>query len=508
MFVSTLLERAALRWPDRTAIVDGDVRLTYRELHARVGRLANALHGLGLQPGDRVLDIQKNAHTYVETDLAFAAAGLVRVPVNVRLTPAEWSYIAGNAGARGVVYGADFADAVAELEGPRTVVRVGGDGPGRDYEALLADASPTPPRRWPTPQEIVSLNYSSGTTGRPKGCIRTQANRHASAQDMLLGLFEGALGADDVFLHAGPLTHASGLFLLPHLAVGATQVLMRRFDEEEVRRMLEQDGITGTVLVPTMLERVLATFERDAPAELPALRRVAYAGAPMAPERIAVADRLLSGRLVQFYGLVEAIPPLTVLSPQDHRDPELRRSAGRPVPGTAVAVVGDDGEALPAGERGELVIGGEHVMGGYWADDEATVKTVERGWLHTGDVAWQDERGYVYLVDRKADMIITGGFNVMPREIELVLGEAGGIAEVAVVGLPDPTWGEAVTAFVVPQDGAAVDADALLAHCAERLSGFKKPKRIEVVDELPKASTGKVSRSALKAAWAADGTAG
>lgn len=506
MFVSTLLERAAARWPHRTALVDGDVRLTYLELHERVARLANALAGLGLRPGDRVLDIQRNAHTYVETDLACAVAGLVRVAVNVRLTPAEWAYIADNAGVRAVIYGAPFAEPVEQLvqdAAPTVVVRIGSDGPGEAYDAALAAASPVPPHRRPRPDEIVSLNYSSGTTGRPKGCIRTAANRWASMQDMLSTVFEGTLGRDDVFLHAGPLTHASGLFVLPHIAVGATQVVLSRFDEQEVRATLERERVTATVMVPTMLERLLTTFDGDQPAALPHLRRLAYAGAPMAPDRIAVADRTLSGRLVQFYGLVEAIPPLTVLTPGDHRHPALRTSAGRPVPGVAVMVVDEDDRPLPPGERGELLIGGLHVMDGYWADDEATVKSVEQGWLRTGDLAWRDEDGYVYLVDRKADMIITGGFNVMPREVELVLGEHDAVGEVAVVGLPDPTWGEAVTAFVVPRPGRAIDVDALHAHCADRLSGFKKPKRIELVGELPKGSTGKVSRAALRAAQAA-----
>jgi acyl-CoA synthetase (AMP-forming)/AMP-acid ligase II len=506
MFISTLIERAATRWPDRTAVVDGDVRISYAELRDRVARLANALAGLGLEPGDRVLDIQKNSHSYVETDLAFAVAGLVRVPVNVRLTPAEWAYIAEDSGARAVVHGGEFAEAAAELRelaGIELTVGVGEAGAGHDYERLLADASTALPHRWATPGEVIGLNYSSGTTGKPKGCIRTAANRHAACQDMLAALFEQPLAGDDVFLHAGPLTHASGLFLLPHLAVGATQVLLGRFDPEEVGRMLADGGITGTVLVPTMLERVLATFDADAPPEFEALRRVAYAGAPMEPARIAAANELLGGRLVQFYGLVEAIPPITVLTQADHREAELLSSAGRPAPGVAVAITGDDGEPIGAGERGELAIGGAHVMGGYWGNQDATVKSIEHGWLRTGDVAWQDERGYVHLVDRKADMIITGGFNVMPREVELALTETDGVAEAAVIGVPDPTWGEAVTAFVVAADGAVVDPGALMDHCAERLSGFKKPKRIEVVESLPKASTGKISRSALRAEVAA-----
>jgi acyl-CoA synthetase (AMP-forming)/AMP-acid ligase II len=510
MFIATLLDRAATRWPDRTAVLDGGVRLGFADLRARVARLANALLGLGLQPGDRVLDIQKNAHTYVETDLAFAVAGLVRVPVNVRLTPAEWAYIAQDSGARALVHGAEFAEAaeqLRELTDINLTIGVGDAGPGQEYEQLLAAASPVLPHRWAKATDVVGLNYSSGTTGKPKGCIRTAANRFVSMQDMLATVIERPLGPDDVFLHAGPLTHASGLFLLPHLAAGATQVLLDRFDPEHVRRLLECGEVTGTVLVPTMLERVLATFDEEGPPpELSALRRVAYAGAPMEATRIAAANKLLGGRLVQFYGLVEAIPPITVLTQEDHRDPGLLTSAGRPASGVATAITDEDGQPLGPGERGELAIGGLHVMDGYWGNEEATVKSIEDGWLRTGDIAWSDERGYIHLVDRKADMIITGGFNVMPREVELVLTDAEGVVEAAVIGVPDPVWGEAVTAFVVAAPSAKLDAERLMAHCALRLSGFKKPKRIEVVDSLPKASTGKISRSALRAAVASGAT--
>jgi acyl-CoA synthetase (AMP-forming)/AMP-acid ligase II len=507
MFIATLLDRAATRWPDRTAVLDGDVRLTFTDLRARVARLANAVAGVGLKPGDRVLDIQKNAHTYVETDLAFAVAGLVRVPVNVRLTPAEWAYIAHDSGARALVHGPEFAEAATELRELADIdltIGVGDAAAGHEYEELLAAASPVLPHRWAKPTEVTGLNYSSGTTGKPKGCIRTAANRFVSMQDMLSTVFERPLVPDDAFLHAGPLTHASGLFLLPHLAAGATQVLLGRFDPEQVRRLLECGEVTGTVMVPTMLERVLATFDADAaPPELSALRRVAYAGAPMEASRIAAANRLLGGRLVQFYGLVEAIPPITVLTQEDHRHPDLLASAGRPALGVATAITGEDGELLGPGERGELAIGGLHVMNGYWGNEDATVKSIEDGWLRTGDIAWSDERGYIHLVDRKADMIITGGFNVMPREVELALMEAEGVAEAAVIGVPDPVWGEAVTAFVVAAPEAELNVEQLLAHCSSRLSGFKKPKRIEVVASLPKASTGKISRRALRSAVAA-----
>jgi acyl-CoA synthetase (AMP-forming)/AMP-acid ligase II len=507
MFVASLVRSAANRWRSRVAVVDGARTIRYDELHDRVARLANALTGLGLRPGDRLLDVQANSHTYLESDLACAVAGVVRVPVNVRLTLEEWSYIAANSGARALIFGEAFAERAAALVATSAFdvcIRVGAEGPGLDYELVLADGSRRLPERRPSAQEVVSLNYSSGTTGRPKGCIRTAANRFVSMSDMLTTLYGGALTADDVFLHAGPMTHASGLFVLPHLAVGASQVLLDHFDAERVRDMLLASPITGTILVPTMLERLLATLSDEArPGEFASLKRLAYAGAPMAPDRILAAHERLPGRLTQFYGLVEAIPPITVLPPEEHDSERLRSSAGSPPPGVDLQVLDETGQVCAPGETGELVVGGLHVMGGYWADDEATLKTLDDGWLHTGDLAFLDEEGHVFLVDRKGDMIITGGYNVMPREIENVLAELSGVAEVAVVGIPDPMWGQAVTAFVVASAGVELDADALYSHCAQRLSSFKKPKRIEIVDELPKSSTGKISRSTLRRSDAA-----
>ena len=503
--IDVLLNRSARAWPDRLALVSDEATLTYAQLADRVARLGNALLGLGLEPGDRVADIQTNSHTYVETELACAAVGLVRVPVNVRLSRPEMEHVCRDAGVAGLLLGQEFGELGDHLrsvtDSVRTVVSVGG-AVGEDYERVVADGAPLTRLRWSSPNDLVSVNYSSGTTGAPKGCLRTLRNRLASTHAMLVGV-TGPLAADDVFLHAGPLTHASGLFMLPHLCSGATQVLLRKFDAERVVELIAEHRVTGTVLVPTMLERVVDAVAASPRGRLDSLRRVAYAGAPMPPDRIAHANEVLGGRLVQFYGMVEAIPPLTVLDADGHRVPELLASAGRPVPGAALRVVAEGGTAEAApGETGELMVGGDHVMAGYWSNTEATTKSLVNGWLRTGDIARMDERGNVYLVDRRADMIITGGFNVMPREIEAVIEGHPLVAEAAVVGLPDREWGEAVTAFVVPVAGESPSADELRRLCADRLAAYKKPKRIELVKELPKGSTGKVSRAALRAAVA------
>jgi acyl-CoA synthetase (AMP-forming)/AMP-acid ligase II len=451
------------------------------------------------------VDLQHNAHTYIETDLAMAKAGLVRVAVNYRLTTEDWAYIATDCGARALVYGEGFGDAADEL-----IQRVGSfevvigveRGPGRAYETLLEEASATPPRVRMGPDDLVSLNYSSGTTGRPKGCMRTLRNRLASTRDMLVDLTVG-LGPDDVWLHAGPITHASGLFVLPHVAVGACQVVMTKFEPDAVLDLVEHQGVTGTVLVPTMLERVVA--QDPTHRDLSRLRRVAYAGAPMQPERITVADEAFGGRLVQFYGMVEAIPPVTVLSQADHRAalagerPTILGSAGRACMGVELEVVDEHGVAQPDGEHGELVISGDHVMAGYWGMADETGKVLREGRLWTGDMAWRDDEGYVTIIDRKNDMIITGGYNVYPREVEEVIAGDPAVSAVAVVGVADPDWGEAVTAVVVPRLGADIDVAELDSRCRQQLAPFKRPKRIESVEVLPITSAGKINRKAVRA---------
>jgi acyl-CoA synthetase (AMP-forming)/AMP-acid ligase II len=497
---------------DAIAVVDGDLRITYRDLRTRVRRLASGLLGLGLQPGDRVIDLQKNAHSYIETDLAMLQAGLVRVPLNHRLSGLEKRHVATDSGARACIFGGEFAEAADDLrrsvDGLGTLIAVDG-GPGVSYDSVLHDgrADPLPFRA--TPDTLVSLNYSSGTTGLPKGCMRTWRNRLVSLQAMLLAAFERPLGPDDVWLHAGPITHASGLFVLPHLAVGATQVVLRDFEPDAALRLIEREGVTGTVLVPTMLERVV---ERVQPTHtLPRLRRVIYAGAPMAPDRILVADQALRGRLTQMYGMVEAIPPISILSQEDHRDAaagvhvERLASAGRVVLTASAVVVGADDQPVPPGEVGELLIRGDHVTGGYWGGDGAAKRIVD-GALRTGDMVRMDEEGYLTMVGRRGDMIISGGYNVFPSEVESVIAALPGVADVAVVGVPDATWGQAVTACVVPRGPAGETLEAAIAAaCRTRLASYKLPKRVAFLPALPKGATGKTLRASVLRELTADG---
>lgn len=508
MDVGQVVARAARRFGDRVAVEGPDRTLTFAELGGRVVRLANGLRSLGLQPGDRVLDLQSNSTTYLETDLAIRSAGLVRVALNHRLHPQDWARIADDSGAGGLVYDARFTDQTEHLRsglGDERVVVVG-DGPGTTYDALLRDSAPTP---LPVvdADALCGLHYSSGTTGHPKGAQRTHRNWLASLVNMTVDVVGAVPGPTDVYCHAGPITHTSGLFVLPFLAAGARQLVMPGWDAEAFVDAVEHRGVTHTAMVPTMVARLLALPDVR---PLTGLRMLGYAGAPMPPEQMRQAYDRLTPNLVQYYGLVEAIPPVTVLDAADHArgltdDPELLTSAGRPALTVELAVVDEAGRPVPAGEVGEVVTRGDHVMRGYWnaqsRDDLG--KSVVDGWLHTGDLGRLDTSGRLYLVDRKGDMIISGGYNIYPREVEDVIAEVPGVAEVAVLGVDDPDWGQRVTALYTVREGATVSDEDVLAHCQARLASYKKPKELRRVEAFPLNATGKVAKKVLREQLAA-----
>jgi acyl-CoA synthetase (AMP-forming)/AMP-acid ligase II len=307
-----------------------------------------------------------------------------------------------------------------------------------------------------------------------------------------------------VYAHAGPITHTSGLFVLPFLAAGATQLVMPTWDPEEFVDAVEHRGVTHTAMVPTMVARLLAQPDVDR-SRMAGLRMLGYAGAPMPPEQMRQAHDRLSPNLVQYYGLVEAIPPVTVLDAADHElglagEPELLTSAGRPALGVELAVVDEAGRPVPGGEIGEVVTRGDHVMRGYWnaASRDDLGKSVVDGWLHTGDLGRLDAAGRLYLVDRKGDMIISGGYNIYPREVEDVIAEVPGVAEVAVLGVEDPEWGQRVTALYTVRPGSTVTDEQVLEHCRAHLASYKKPKELRRVDAFPLNATGKIAKKVLR----------
>jgi acyl-CoA synthetase (AMP-forming)/AMP-acid ligase II len=507
MDVGTLVTRAARRFRDRVAVDGPEGSLTFGELGDRVVRLANALLASGLRPGDRVLDLQSNSVTYFETDLAIRSAGLVRAALNYRLHPTDWERIAADSGARALIYDARFADQTTALRDGLDVVVVIGDGPGVPYEKLIADGE-SRPLEPVDPDSLCGLHYSSGTTGHPKGAQRTHRNWFASVVNMTHDVLGGVPGPDDVYAHAGPITHTSGLFVLPFLVAGCRQIILPTWDAETFTEAITERGGTHAAIVPTMVARLLATPSTSRET-FSGLKMLGYAGAPMPAEQMRQAFERITPNLVQYYGLVEAIPPVTLLDAADHarglaQDPELLTSAGRAALGVEIRVVDDEGRDVPFGETGEVVTRGDHVMRGYWnAHNRSDLsKSLMDGWLHTGDLGRMSEDGHLWLVDRVGDMIISGGYNIYPREVEEVVAQVPGVAEVAVVGLADPDWGQRVVAVVTTTAGAPEPEklrDAVLDHCRASMASYKKPKAVLVVPEFPLNSTGKISKKVLRA---------
>lgn len=507
MDVGRLVSRSMRRYRDRIALDGPEGQLTYGESGARIMQLARALRSLGLETGERVLDLQSNQNTYIETDLGISTAGLCRVALNYRLHPTDWVRIATDCTPRALILDAKFWDDAASVrELVEHVIVINGDANGAiPYAQFLARQSTEPLLLSVDPDALVSLNYSSGTTGRPKGAIRTHRNRMASLHNIITDFLGKVPDERSTWVHAGPVTHTSGLFVLPYYTFGARQIVQSKFDPEDLVDAFENRGGTATALVPTMVARLLAMpdISRE---RMRNLEILGYAGAPMPPEQIKQCFERITPNMSQYYGLVEAIPPVTVLGPEDHArgilgEAELLNSAGIPCNGVEVRIVDESGADVPVGEIGEVITRGDHIMRGYYgaAGADATVtKAVRDGWLYTGDLGRMDFDERLYLVDRKGDMIISGGYNIYPREIEDVIAEVPGVHEVAVVGVEDPEWGQHVTALLTLLPGASVTEEAVLEHCRARMASYKKPKDVRIVDEFPLNSTGKIAKKVLR----------
>lgn len=485
MSIASVLAAAANRHERATALADPTRSVTYRQLDDRVRRLANALRSEAVRT---VLCLLPNCVEAVETDLAITEAGLIRVALNPRLQPADWRLIAQDSGADAVIYSPQIdgaEDFAAEFP-----VRI---ATGEQYESFL---SVGPDTVLPEPDEdaICAIHYSSGTTGQPKGALRTHRNRLTSLRGMVDEVLAPTLSGGDalpIFLHAGPVIHTSGLFVLPMIELGGTQILVDHLRPAQLPALVAEHRVTHTVLVPTVIARLLGLDDSEL-APLRQLQMLAYAGAPMPTEHTRAALQRITANLVQYYGMVEAIPPVTVLSAADHRrgldDGELLASIGKPCRQALIEIDGASGE-LTIG--GPMVSPGYHDAGG--RDDLGKAFANRR--LFSGDLGHYDN-GYLYLTGRAKDMIITGGYNVYPREVEEVLLGLPGVADAVVVGLPDAVWGQRVVAGVVPAAEATSTPEQLREACRDRLADYKRPKTVTLLDALPLTALGKVDRAA------------
>jgi acyl-CoA synthetase (AMP-forming)/AMP-acid ligase II len=482
---------AAVQHGARTALVHGDRTLSFAETEARTNRLANGLLHLGLAPGDRLAVLLNNCMDSVVSVFAAEKAAQTYVALNSRHTVQEHAGILNDAQANTVILGPEFA----ALAGPlrehvpslRHVIVLGGSIPGAiDYERVLASGGPNPPDVLIAADHLVRIAYTSGTTGRPKGVAYTVQRLQQQLTNQFYAM-EYALGIDDAMLHVGPLTHAAGVYLLPCYLRGARSVIADRFDPETMLRDIQKHRITQLMLVPTMLARLLDVLDTGIEFDLSSLRRINYGTAPAPVELLQRALGRFGPILRQQYGMTEAVQPLAILYPHEHliegaaTQRSRLASCGKPTINVAITIRGPVDQALPQGEIGEIAI--EHRGIGavqFWRQPEITAESIRNGRYYTGDLGYFDAEGYLYIVGRNKEMIISGGFNV------------------SVLGIPDPEWGELVAAFVVPRADSAVTVEELASHCAQRIAGYKKPRVLRVVAELPRNNSGKVTKHVLR----------
>ncbi|MFH1242806.1 MAG: AMP-binding protein [Pseudomonadota bacterium] len=496
-----LLTRSACYFGHRTAFIIENKAISYRDLNARVNRLANALLSLGLKKGDRVGLLFHNSLAYLESHLALYKAGLVWVRLNARLSAQEIRRMLEDSDTQVLIHGPQFLETAERVsKGLRWVIQKGGAN-GLSYDDFLERGSGQEPDVDVFLDDLSDLWYTSGTTGAPKGIMLTHRNLLTCAQFLLTDVYD--ISREDRFLTPGALSHAGSVRILPFIIRGATCHLHSRFDPQEIFEDIQRWKITDLATVPTMLIALMDHAKRPN-FNLSSLKRITYAGSPTPLERIKEALEIFGPILDQSYGQAESIITITHLPREEHvleGDPDQERrlaSVGREYPGVQVRIVDDGDHFLDPGGTGEVVTRSDLVMRGYWKQPEETGNALRGGWLHTGDMGYLDEGGYLFLVDRKHDKIITGGFNVYPREVEEILSAHPAVAQAAVFGVEDPFWGEAVTAVVVKRKGMALTDEGLLSFCRERLPGYKRPKKVHFLDDLPKNLYGKVLRKDLR----------
>jgi long-chain acyl-CoA synthetase len=501
--LAAFLTRAAALDPARPAIYRGARPwASYGELASRAAGLAAALRGpLGLEAGDRVAVVMANACEYLEALYAAWWAGLAAVPVNAKLHPSEVGFILRDSGARLVIAGPDWiAELPAAIDGidPAPEVLEAGSA---QWRRLASEPGMKPVEV--APEILAWLFYTSGTTGRPKGAMLTHGNLAAMTGAYFASVDE--VPADGRLLHAAPMSHGSGLYNFTHLARGAAQVVPESggFDPVEMLYLLEEHREVSLFAAPTMVRR-LTEAAAGSGVRATGLRTLVYGGAPMYSGDLARAIEVFGNRFAQIYGQGESPMTITALSKFHHGDARHPRhaerlaSVGLPQAGIEVAIRDESGCALPAGDVGEVCVRGPTVMAGYWGNPEATAKALRDGWLWTGDLGSLDADGFLTLRDRSKDLIISGGSNIYPREVEEVLLLHPGVAEASVVGKPDPEWGESVVAFVVAR-AEPPPVEALDRLCLEHIARFKRPKEYRFVAELPKNNYGKVLKTELRA---------
>jgi long-chain acyl-CoA synthetase len=483
----------------RAAIVDGDIRRSYGETATRVRRAAAGLVAAGLQPGDRVALLCPNTSSFFEAYFALSLAGLIAVPINTRLSQTEVAFILDDCVCAAVVYDEGLSELLPALDGRVQIVFGQSETNAATWDSMIAISEPL---AWPVPgvleDDTAQIFYTGGTTGRSKGVMLSHRNVAASATNKIV---LGGFARDDVWLHAAPMFHqADAWAVFSFTGLGATHVFMPSFAPRQALELIDMHRITGFQLVPTMIFMMLdqPDVERF---DLSGVRRILFGSAPMPIEMLKRATSAFGDVFQHIYGLTEAAgtvaatpwPPL----PYEREGTRLA-SCGQAIPGVELRIADSNGVSKQPGEIGTIQVRGANVMKGYWKLQDQTAAAFVDGWLNTGDLGYLDEGGFVFIVDRTKDMIITGGENVYSTEVEDVIYAHRAVAEAAVIGLPDEKWGEAVTACVVVKSGLSLSAVDLVAHCRERLAPYKCPKIVSFQTALPKSAAGKILKHALR----------
>jgi acyl-CoA synthetase (AMP-forming)/AMP-acid ligase II len=478
--------------------------VSYKEANDTANRFAHALIDSGLSKGDRFAYLSKNS---IEMAIMFFGAskvGVVPVPLNYRLAPREWLYIANDANTKLLFAESEFVDGIESVIDELTAnifVAVGGEHTQWNAHDDWLSADTSNPGADVSEDDQLYQMYTSGTTGLPKGAMLSQR-----AIDCNLTMISTVFRVDYVprFLIVAPLYHAAAsVTLMAAVHEGGTSVLQKDFIPADVVESLSSDGITNVTLVPAMIQACLVGVPDVAERNYDSLQTLTYGASPIAEETLRKAIATFKCSFVQGFGMTETTAMATAMIPEDHEralagEAHLLKSAGRAVLGTEVKIVDENDEEMPRGEVGEVVIRGPQIMMGYWNMAEATEKALKNGWMHTGDAARMDDEGFIYIQDRIKDMIVSGGENIYPAEVESAVFEHGAIADVAVIGVPSEQWGESVLAFVVLKPGSTVTPDELFDFCRPRLAGYKIPKQIEFIEAVPRNASGKALKKDLR----------
>ena len=500
-----LIKRGAIYYPNHTGVIYEGETLTFEQVYQNSCRLANALLRLGLKKGDRVAFLLANSLQSVEIDFALLLTGLVRVPLNTRLSENEHRHMIQETETKALLFTEEFSERAGQLkhcESLHHLCQMNGTTKEPwivNMAEYVQTVSSDEPPVLVDESDLATIQYTSGTTGVLKAAVHTQETWAAICNNILISL---DIQEGDIMLHAAPLTHASGTLVLPHWIRGGANSILPGFQPAQYLRVIDEEKPTTLNLVPTMIVMLLSQPDVER-YSFESVRNIIYGASPMPREALRRGLALWGPKFVQYYGQTEAPLILSVLSKNDHLGDDFETenrllSCGRPVPTTSVKIVDEDANEVETGKIGEIVVKSSQGMRGYWKAPELTKETIKNGWIHTRDMGYIDNKGYLYLVDRKSDMIITGGFNVYPREVEEVLYQHPAIMEAAVVGVPDEKWVETVKAFVVLKPGQTATEEEIIQFCKERLASYKKPSSVEFMDALPKSAVGKVVRRLLR----------